>query len=350
MVVTAPELRINLAALASNYETFRKATKGQTGAVVKANAYGFGLAEVVHRLEDCGCRNFFVATLSEATALVPIISGSVYVLGTFSDQNYLRHISDLNAIPVLHDSTQLRMWNQISQQPCALFFNTGMNRLGLKMDQYDCEFIRSNLSVCLLMTHLACADEPEHPMNQEQLKQFEAIQKDIPDVPTSIGNSAAILNDACYQGDITRPGIGLYGGNPYVNLQNPMVVVATCTAPLIASYLVRGGETIGYGSSYKTDKDMHIGVLGIGYADGIPRRDDANLAFVLQGETYPVVGRVSMDFVTVDLSNRTSFRTGTQFEWFGENQSVDHIAKSLQTISYEIFTGLGSRVKRIYYA
>lgn len=348
--MTAPEIRINLASLASNYETFRKATNGQTGAVVKANAYGFGLAEVVGRLEDCGCRNFFVATLSEALALVSITSGSVYVLGTFSDQDHLRQISDLNAIPVLHDSTQLRIWNQVSEQPCALFFNTGMNRLGLKKDQYDIEFIRRNLRVCLLMTHLACADEPEHPMNQEQLKEFKAIQKDIPDVPTSIGNSAAILNDACYQGDITRPGIGLYGGNPYINLQNPMAVVATCTAPLIASYLVRGGETIGYGSSYKTDSEMQIGVLGIGYADGIPRRDGANLAFVLQGETYPVVGRVSMDFVTIDVTNEPNLRTGIQFEWFGENQSVDHVAKSLQTISYEIFTGLGPRVKRIYYA
>ena len=348
--MTTPELRINLAALASNYQVFRKATNGQTGAVVKANAYGFGLAEVVDRLEDCGCRDFFVATLNEATALVSITSGSVYVLGTFSNQDYLQQISELNAIPVLHDSTQLRMWNQISQEPCALFFNTGMNRLGLKADQYDHEFVRSNLSVCLLMTHLACADEPDHPMNQEQLKEFEAIQKNFPYIPTSIGNSAAILNDACYQGDITRPGIGLYGGNPYVNLQNPMDVVATCTAPLIASYPVRGGETIGYGSSYKTDKDMHIGVLGIGYADGIPRRDGANLAFTLKGKTYPVVGRVSMDFVTIDLTIEPSLRTGTQFEWFGVNQSVDLIARDLQTISYEIFTGLGPRVKRIYYA
>ena len=257
-------MRINLDALASNYEMFRSATNGQTGAVVKANAYGFGLAEVVGRLEDCGCRNFFVATLSEAIALVPITSGSVYVLGTFSDQDHLQQISDLNAIPVLHDSTQLCMWNQVSQQPCALFFNTGMNRLGLKKDQYDIEFIRSNLRVCLLMTHLACADEPEHPMNQEQLKEFKAIQKDIPDIPTSIGNSAAILNDACYQGDITRPGIGLYGGNPYVNLQNPTSVVATCTAPLIAAYHVREGDVIGYGSTYTTERDTHIGVHGYG--------------------------------------------------------------------------------------
>lgn len=348
--MTTPEMRINLDALASNYEIFREATNGQTGAVVKANAYGFGLVEVVGRLEECGCRTFFVASLDEAAALVPISQSSVYVLGTFADHDQLQQIHDLNAIPVLHDSEQLQIWGEVSKQPCALFFNTGMNRLGLKVNQIDIDLVRRRLSVCLLMTHLACADEPEHPMNQEQFKQFEQIRGEFPDVPTSIGNSAAILNDACYQGDITRPGIGLYGGNPYARLPNPTSVVATCTAPLIASYPVREGETIGYGSTYTTERDTHIGVLGMGYADGIPRRNGAVLTFNLQGETYPVVGRVSMDFVTVDLANKPNLRTGTQFEWFGENQSVDHVAKSLQTISYEIFTGLGSRVKRIYYA
>ena len=348
--MTTPEMRINLDALASNYEMFRSTTNGQTGAVVKANAYGFGLAEVVGRLEDCGCRNFFVATLSEAIALVAITSASVYVLGTFSNQDQLQQISDLNAIPVLHDSTQLCMWNQVSLQPCALFFNTGMNRLGLKVDQIDIDWVQHRLSICMLMTHLACADEPDHPMNQEQFNQFEQVRGEFPGVPTSIGNSAAILNDPRYQGDITRPGIGLYGGNPYMYLPNPTSVVATCTAPLIASYPVRAGEAIGYGSTYTTERDTHIGVLGMGYADGIPRRDGANLTFNLHGESYPVVGRVSMDFVTVDLASKPSLPTGTQFEWFGENQSVDHVARSLQTISYEIFTGLGSRVKRIYYA
>ena len=348
--MTTPEMRINLEALASNYEIFREATNGQTGAVVKANAYGFGLAEVVSRLEECGCRTFFVATLDEAAALVHASRSSVYLLGTFADHDQLQQISELNAIPVLHDLEQLRMWSEITEQPCALFFNTGMNRLGLRVDQIDIDWVRHRLRVCLLMTHLACADEPEHPMNQAQFKQFEQVRGEFPDVPTSIGNSAAILNDPRYQGDITRPGIGLYGGNPYMYLPNPTSVVATCTAPLIASYPVREGEAIGYGSTYTTERDTHIGVLGMGYADGIPRRDGANLTFNLQGESYPVVGRVSMDFVTVDLANKPNIPTGSQFEWFGDNQSVDHVAKSLQTISYEIFTGLGSRVKRIYYA
>ena len=342
-------MRINLDALASNYQIFRSATNGQTGAVVKANAYGFGLTEVVGRLEECGCQTFFVATLDEAIALLHTSRSSVYVLDTFADHDQLQQISDLNAIPVLHDSEQLRVWGQISEQPCALLFNTGMNRLGLKLDQIDIDWVRRRLSICLLMTHLACADEPEHPMNQEQFKKFEQIRGEFPGTPTSIGNSAAILNDPCYQGDITRPGIGLYGGNPYMTLPNPTAVVATCTAPLIASYPVRKGEIIGYGSTYETERDTHIGVLSMGYADGIPRRDGANLSFNLQGETYPVVGRVSMDFVTIDLAGKSRLPTGTQFEWFGENQSVDQVARSLQTISYEIFTGLGSRVKRIYY-
>lgn len=345
-----PEIHIDLTALARNYELFSEATEGETGAVVKANAYGLGMHEVVVKLDECGCCELFVATIDEAAELIPRTQSSVYLFGTFNDRDHLREISDLNVIPVLHDFEQIRSWHQISDKPCALFFNTGMNRLGLKLDRIDSNFVKEKLNVQLLMTHLACADEPDHPMNDVQMKSFDFVRQEFCDIPTSIGNSAAILNKVRYQGDITRPGIGLYGGNPYVTLPNPMSVVATCIAPLVASYDVKKGEAIGYGSTYVTDRDIHVGVIGMGYADGVPRQDGAKLAFVFEGKTFPVVGRVSMDFVTIDMSSNPSLPVGTAFEWFGGHQSVDLVARDAQTISYEIFTGLGSRVTRIYYA
>ena len=343
-----PELKVDLDAIASNYDLMREKTLGEASAVLKSNAYGFGLLPVARRLMDSGCQSIFVGSLDEARELRTEFKEDLYLLLTHASESALRKIREISAIPVLHTLDQLKGWRRIGNDPCALFFNTGMNRLGITADEIDAMQL-TGLNVKLVMTHLACADEPEHPQNELQLKRFKSIAAMFPGIRTSIGNSAATLSNEELQGDLTRPGIGLYGGNPFTKLPNPMKVAGECRVPLLASYRIATGETVGYGATYTAERDMQVGVLSMGYADGIPRHFSTNQLFVFENEFFPLIGRVSMELVTIDLSSRPSLKPGEYLEFFGSTQHVDDVAQKANTISYEIFTGLGARVKRIYY-
>jgi alanine racemase len=346
-------LRIDLDALCRNYRLLlERAKPGECAAVVKANAYGLGLERVARRLLREGCRRFFVATLAEARelrALAPDAEIGVFEGALASTAGAL---AELEARPVLNTLEQVERW--AGKGRALLNIDTGMNRLGLRAADVAALARREDLLAALeldfVMTHLACADEPEHPLNAEQVAQFERLRALLPRARTSIGNSAGTLLDAAHRGDLARPGIALYGGNPFNGRPNPMEAVATLTAPILQLHDVTETETVGYGATYVANPPARIAVVGIGYADGYPRNLGNRGTAAVQGQRVPVVGRVSMDLLAIDVGGlpRDDVRVGDSVELIGPTVGLDEVAAAAGTISYEILTGLGARLARDY--
>ena len=346
-------LRIDLDALARNYALLRKrAEPAECAAVVKADAYGLGLGPVVRRLLREGCRRFFVATAAEARELRALSRDAE--IGVF--EGALAGTADvlaaLNARPVLSTLEQVERWR--GRGRALLHIDTGMNRLGLSSGDVTALAIRkdvlADLELDFVLTHLACADEPDHPFNAEQLARFNRLRQSLPDVPTSIGNSAGTLLDAAHRGDLARPGIALYGGNPFSDRPNPMESVVTLTAPILQLRDIGEPAPVGYGATYVAQSSARIAVVGIGYADGYPRSLGNCGTAAVHGRRVPVVGRVSMDLMTLDIGTlpRTAVRVGDPVELIGATVGLDEVAATAGTISYEILTGLGSRLVRDY--
>ena len=320
-------LTVDLDALAANYRAFRARAPDGVAAVVKADAYGLGMAPVAARLAAEGCTRFFVATEAEGLALRETLAGDcdIYV---FSGE-----ASAEGLVPVVNQPSQLR------GGPVAFHVDTGMQRLG-----FAPEDVPDHPEAVLLLTHLACADTPDHPLNAVQLERFEAVAARFPGVPVSIANSAGILNGVR---GIGRPGIGLYGGNPYSDRDNPMRTVATLEGQVLQVRRVRAGESLGYGASRVLARDTTVAVVGAGYADGVPRLLSNRGAVAVRGIRLPILGRVSMDLTQVDATDVAVDR-GDWVEFFGPTVGVDEVAAWSDTMAYEVFTGIGRRVARRY--
>lgn len=344
-------LRVDLDALARNFRALRaRAEPAECAAVVKANAYGLGVERVARRLEREGCRKFFVATLAEARELRAIVTAAeIYVFEGAVD-GAVANLAELYARPVLNTLEQVERWR--GRGPAALHLDTGMNRLGLGLAEVAALAKRRELTagLALVMTHLACADEPDHPQNREQLERFERLRAQLPATPTSIGNSAGTLLGGPYRGDVVRPGIALYGGNPFSDRPNPMEAVVTLTAPVLQLRDLDEPQPVGYGATYLASPPARLAVVGLGYADGYPRNLGNCGTAAVQGRRVPVVGRVSMDLICVDVGAlpRDTVRVGDSVELIGPTVGLDEVAAEAGTISYEILTGLGSRVTREY--
>jgi alanine racemase len=346
-------VRIDLDALARNYRLLlARAKPGECAAVVKADAYGLGLERVARRLLREGCRRFFVATLAEARelrALAPDVEIGVFEGALASTADAL---VELEARPVLNTLEQLERWR--GKGRALLHVDTGMNRLGLRAADVAALAKRADafdgIALDFVMTHLACADEPEHPLNAEQLARFEQLRALLPRARTSIGNSAGTLTDAARRGDLARPGIALYGGNPFSDRPNSMEAVVTLTAPIHQLHEVGEPATVGYGATYVANPPARIAVVGIGYADGYPRSLGNGGTAAVAGQRVPVVGRVSMDLIALDVAAvpRDAVRVGDAVELIGPTVGLDEVAATAGTISYEILTGLGRRLVREY--
>jgi alanine racemase len=344
-------LRIDLDALARNYRLLRsRAAPAECAAVVKANAYGLGVERVARRLLREGCKRFFVATLAEGRELRALAPDADIYIFEGAVEGGMAELAELRLRPALNTLAQIERWR--GQGPAALHVDTGMNRLGLSAAEVAAVAGRSELldGVDLLLTHLACADEPDHPLNREQLERFDRARTQLPPLKTSIGNSAGTLLDAAYRGDVARPGIALYGGNPFSTRENPMECVATLTAPILQLRDIDRPETVGYGATYLASPPARIAVLGVGYADGYPRALSNRGVAAIRGRRVPVVGRVSMDLICVDVGGvpYDSARVGEPVELFGPTVGIDEVATAAGTISYEVLTGLGRRPVRDY--
>ena len=363
-VDASARLIIDLKALAANYGTLSKATNAGVAGVVKANAYGLGLRVVAKVLDELGCKTFFTAFAGEGAALRSMLpAAEIYVLSPLIEHD-INLLMEHNLKPCLFDIDEIRQFigqteAQGKSPRAALHVDTGINRLGLDHNGlstfYDSDEM-ARLEVDLLMSHLACADDPDAEMNRLQLARFQAIRLKFPNTRASLANSAGIFLGKNYHFDLVRPGIALFGHDPHYRLASARVrPVATFEARLGQIKTVSAGECIGYGTTTRCKDPTRIGVMLAGYADGIPRalsdpKNGIKPTVSVAGHRVPLVGRLSMDFTTIDLSGfpGDTIASGDYVEIFGHHVRIEEVAEQIGTIPYELLTRVGSRVMRVY--
>jgi alanine racemase len=356
--IAGPALHINLDNLAANWRSLQdmSGTAACSG-VVKADAYGLGVAPVSLTLWAAGCRTFFVASPIEAVTLRDLLPDSViYVLnGAYGDvDRYVIH----QLRPVVSSRGMLDYWQAATRDksnvpPIALHIDTGMNRLGLTgaaWQRLGGEKILSGLDISLVMSHLACADEKNHPLTVRQLNEFSQLTDNS--YPRSLANSGGIVSGEKFQFDLTRPGIAVYGG-AIGDVHNALLPVVRATSSILQIRTVRAGETISYGGTYQVECDTKVAIVELGYADGYLRSgasttSTAGGSVAISGRRAPVLGRVTMDLTMVDVSDIPAAAPGDQVEVIGPDVSIDQAARAAGTVSYEFLTRLGGRYRRSY--
>jgi len=348
-----PRARIHLRNIAGNWRLFdRVAGADGAGAVVKADAYGLGARSVSRALAEAGCRDFFVAYGFEGEAVREAVGPGprIFVFNgpAAADPGQCAAAGLVPVLNSLHDIESHLA--QASTAPFALHVDTGMNRLGVRVQ--DAGQARALLGACqpeLVMTHFACADDPGSPMSEAQAAAFAGITAHFPGVPVSLANSAAHWRGAPMRAGLTRPGVGLYGGGNSPMRPAGLRHGLTLEAPILQVQAVPAGETIGYGASERVDRDTLAATVAIGYGDGIPRALGGVGRCYLEGVACRILGRVSMDLVTIDATAAQGVaKRGAWVEFLGEHADREGQAEAAGTLGYELITGLGSRVERIY--
>ena len=339
-------LSIDLDAIAANWRALDKASASgvQTAAVVKANAYGLGISRVARALAQAGARRFFVAVAEEGATLRQVLGqGPQICILSGHMPGDTDMIGDLDLTPMLNSLDQItRHLEALPGHAFGVQLDSGMNRLGMEEPEWEAiaPFVLE-AGPELLMSHLACADDPDHALNETQLASFLAMTNGT-GVPRSLAATGGILLGPKYHFDLTRPGIGLYGGRPY-EAAKPVVALSL---PLVQARGVAAGETVGYSCAWTAEKPSLIATVSGGYADGLPRTLSNN-AVLWDGDTpCPLVGRVSMDLITLDVSHLPDLPRS--FDIIGPHQSFDDLADIAGTIGYEILTGLSPRYTRRY--
>jgi alanine racemase len=355
-------LTIDLGAVAANWrDVGGRAGNAATAAVVKGDGYGIGLEPAARTLAEAGCHTFFVALPDEGLRLrATVRDAAIYVLnGLFPGSVDIYARADLR--PVLASRAEVDEWAAYRDAGgttgAALHVDTGMNRLGLTVAEARQVFERrdlvSRLAPTLLMSHLACSDRPDDPMNRQQLAAFRAVRVLLPEIPASLANSGGVFLGPEYHFDLVRPGIALYGGAIITGGPNPMRPVATLEGRVLQVRDTRAGETVGYGATETLKRPSRIAIIGLGYADGYHRlagsSDGMHGARVfVRGRFAPLVGRVSMDLMAVDVTDIPGVQRGDWVELFGANIAIDDVAAHAGTIGYELLTALGRRYERRY--
>jgi alanine racemase len=370
-------LTIDLDAIAANWRALDALTAPsvETAAVVKADAYGCGARQVGTALVKAGCRTFFVALPEEGVTLRDALGPdpTIYILAGYpiaapasepgttrsplpsggraregagnSAALYTTH----TLRPILNSAAQATAWfRDHANAPCAIQIDTGMNRLGMESAEFS-SLGPLPAAVRLVMSHLACADAPAHPQNPTQLAEFIRLTQRLSDLPRSLAATAGILLDPAYHFDMTRPGIGLYGGWPFTT-SRPAV---SLHLPIVQIRDVAPGETVGYGATWTAQRRSRIATLSSGYADGLIRAmgsdtEGAGAKGYIDGQPLPFAGRVSMDLITLDVTDCPTARPGAMVEILGPHQTIDDLATAAGTIGHEILTSLGRRYQRRY--
>ncbi|MDW3222236.1 MAG: alanine racemase [Paracoccaceae bacterium] len=337
-------LTIDLKALRENWRSLNATAQGKAAAVVKADAYGLGIAPVAKALGKAGARSFFVAIAEEGVALRQILGKgpeiSVFAGHMAGDTKSIR---DANLTPMLNSIDQMsRHFESLPGHPFGIQLDTGMNRLGMEAAEWAAvRDLALAQRPTLIMSHLACADTPDHAMNNQQLQTFKEMTQGT-NVPLSLAATGGTLLGPEFHFDLVRPGIGLYGGLPYIDAR-PVVAL---TVPVIQIRDVAVGETVGYSNTWVARGPSRIATISAGYADGIIRAMGPQAHFHANSSTVPVVGRISMDLIGVDVTGLA--HEPEHLELIGPHQSVDTVAGFADTIGYEILTSLGARYKRVY--
>jgi alanine racemase len=356
-------LTVDLDAIVANWRKLEsRGVPAECAAVVKANAYGCGVAPVARALTDAGCKTFFVATLDEARrARAAAPAATIYVLdGYFAGTGTT--FAELNCRPVIGDLSELAEWDAFCKVNgfagmAAIHIDTGMNRLGIGVAEAQALSARAaqpNHGIALVISHLACAEDLHHPLNARQVAAFREVARLFTNVPASLSNSSGIFLGPQFQFDLVRPGAALYGINPTPESDNPMQPVVDIKARVVQVRNVEKGDTVGYGATWTARRQTRLAIVAAGYADGYFRAaggvDGVRTADALvAGTRCPIAGRISMDLMAIDITDLpTPLRRGQMVTLVGDGITVDELALHFGTIGYEVLTSLGERYQRVY--
>jgi alanine racemase len=357
---TGTTLTIDLDAIVANYRTLRETAPGaECAGVVKADGYGLGAVPVVRALLTAGCETFFVAHLGEALAILHTAPHATIAVLNGAAPGAEAEFAEHHLLPVLNSLEAINAWaaqgiEDGTRLPAILHIDTGMSRLGLsdaEIDKVaDDPALLDGIEIKWLMSHLAVAEEPDHPLNAEQLSRFEAARARLPALPASLANSSGIFLGPDYHFDLVRPGASLYGINPRPGTDNVMRHTVKLEAPILQVRSIDSPRTVGYGATHGVTGITKIATVPVGYADGYLRSLSNRGHAFLGDHKVPVVGRVSMDLITLDVTAVPDeiAHPGAMVEMISERYSVDEIGADAGTMGYEILTSLGARYARRY--
>lgn len=359
-------LTIDLAALKANWRTLAaQAPTAECAAVVKASAYGIDDGHAARALSAAGCKTFFVASIDEGIRLRAVLGSER--LGSESAVHILnglmngaeRDFSEHNLIPVLNSLDEIDAWHAFctgagKALACDVHIDTGMSRLGLPHDELrkllEDDNRLSHLNLDILISHLAISEDPDEPMNMAQVAIFE-LTRDLLNPPrASLSNSSGIFLGEEFHYDVVRPGVALYGVNPTPGKPNPMAQVVRLQGKILQVRTIDTPQTVGYGATYRAQGATRVATVSVGYADGYHRSASNRGMTYIGDHPAPLVGRVSMDLITVDVSNvpEALCRPGMLADLIGPHNPVDDVAERAGTIGYEVLTNLGARYHRVY--
>ena len=344
-----------MGAIVANWQTLRTHhPSGVVAAVVKADAYGLGARPVAAALHQAGCRHFFVAYLQEALAIRDVVPDAMLaVLGGLipgTDDQFVTN----NLTPVLGTLDEIARWSarMANPHPAILHVDTGMSRLGLSAAELatlaEDPTRLGGMAICYVMTHLVASEIPGDPINPRQVARFAAARAMLPPAPASLANSSGIFLGPAYGSDLARPGAALFGVNPTPGLPNPMRGVVRLLVRVLAVRAVESGTTVGYNATWTATRPSRIATAAFGYADGFHRSLSSRGSAFFDGAPVPLVGRVSMDLTTFDITDHPAVQPGSWLEVLGPHLSPDDVAASAGTSGYEVLTSLGHRFHRVY--
>lgn len=355
-------LTVDLDAVVENWRRIKaRVGKARVAGILKADAYGLGLAQVGPALYRAGCRDFFVARLSEGQRLrvvVPEQDASITVLDGFAEGSG-EAFQRAELRPALNDLGQIEHYARFARKlgrklPAALHVDTGMNRLGLPKIETESLLADTSrlegIDLALVMSHFVASEEADNPLNARQIAAFAAIRARFPNSDASLANSSGVFLGGAAHYDLVRPGVALYGGNPLPGRPNPMAQTIELSAQIIQIRSIDRWESVGYGATHIAARPARIATVPVGYADGYPRSLSAKGSALVNGILVPVVGRVSMDLVTLDVTALApdTVRPGTLATLLGGALDADAVGETAGTISYEVLTRLGQRYRRDY--
>lgn len=317
----------------------------EVAGVVKANAYGLGTEIAVPALVEAGCKFFYVAHLEEAFEVRKLTSSPIAVLSGVPSGGENDFVAK-KFIPVLNSPDDVRTW---VHGPSIWHVDTGMNRLGLGVNEFSSALSSTSHRPYILMTHFVASDEIDNPLSAEQVRRFDDVAKSLPNTTQSICNSSGIFRHSTWHRQQVRSGMALYGLNPTPETDNPMQPVVRVETKILQTRHAKAEETVGYNATRSLNRDSILATVGLGYADGFLRSGSNCASLYWQGHSCPILGRVSMDLIVVDLTDCLSPlpHAGDWLEVIGPRQSADALATSLGTIGYEVFTSLSLRAERV---
>ena len=359
--ISPAQLRVSLSVLARNYQELkRRSGAAECAPVVKADAYGVGLEPVARHLAGLGAGSFFVARAFEGAALRRVLHESRIFVFDGLGQGGVELCISHRLIPVLNTRAEVRVWCEEARRrktkaQAALQIDTGMNRSGIPCDELavfsgEARGAFDSLDLVLIMSHLACADAPEHAQNRKQLARFRTALAMLPPAPASLAATSGIDLGREFLFDLTRPGVGLYGGNPNPAKPNPYAMAVRLTAPVLQIRNLQPGECVGYGATFTADGPVRVAIVAAGYADGLIRALGPRGHAMLAGQRVRFAGRISMDLCALNVTSIAPGRLheGMEAEFLGPELTLDEQASAAGTVHHEVLTSITQRTRRVY--